>query len=313
MAPKWSDELNFRFVELYKEHRCLWDLLDDLYKNKNARGTALVSIAESLNIKGFGAAEVKSKIKSFRGTYNIEMGKHKRSTKSGCGSADVYVPSLKWFSVMKEVMSKGTLKRDTKSTLDFVEPTSEGSNIEETEVEDVDDPTPTPEQINQKTNITKQTQDDQQTTSAEYQPKKKFKPRSKIQQIASTDRELKTLSESISRSEPGKEDEWDIYGRSVAAQLKRMSTTQALTAQMEINNVLTKCRFDDIYGGKSAAPNRLLSVSTTCHTSNSSDMYSASPLTEEHILSHDVFSTTPETSAATTFSEAFDALGYNEG
>ncbi|KAK5648219.1 hypothetical protein RI129_003111 [Pyrocoelia pectoralis] len=261
MAPKWSDELNLRFVELYKEHRCLWDQLDDLYKNKNARGTALVSIAESLNITGFGAAEVKS-------------------TKSGCGSADVYVPSLKWFSVMKEVMSKGTLKRDTKSTL----------------VKDVDDPTPTPVQINQKTNITKKTQDDQQTTSAEYQPKKKFKPRSKIQQIASTARELKTLSESISRSEPGKEDEWDIYGRSVAAQLKRMSTTQALTAQMEINNVLTKCRFDDIYG-----------------TSNSSDMYSPSPLTEEHILSHNDFSTTPETSAATTFSKAFDALGYNEG
>ncbi|KAK5648199.1 hypothetical protein RI129_003091 [Pyrocoelia pectoralis] len=259
MAPKWSDELNLRFVELYKEHRCLWDQLDDLYKNKNARGTALVSIAESLNITGFGAAEVKS-------------------TKSGCGSADVYVPSLKWFSVMKEVMSKGTLKRDTKSTLMLMNPHQLRYRL------------------TRKQTLQKKTQDDQQTTSAEYQPKKKFKPRSKIQQIASTARELKTLSESISRSEPGKEDEWDIYGRSVAAQLKRMSTTQALTAQMEINNVLTKCRFDDIYG-----------------TSNSSDMYSPSPLTEEHILSHNDFSTTPETSAATTFSKAFDALGYNEG
>lgn len=116
MAPKWSDDLNLKFVELYKEHRCLWDQRDELYKDRNARETALAAMAENLNIEGFGVAEVKAKIKSFRGTFNIEFSKQQKSAKSGCGSADVYVPTLKWFNLMKEIMVKGTLTRNTKST-----------------------------------------------------------------------------------------------------------------------------------------------------------------------------------------------------
>lgn len=116
MAPKWTDELNLKFVELYKEQRCLWDRQDELYKDKKARGTALDAIADKLNIEGFGAAEVKTKIKSFRGTFNIEYGKQTKSAQSGCGTADVYVPSLKWFGVMKEVMAKGTLTSRNKGS-----------------------------------------------------------------------------------------------------------------------------------------------------------------------------------------------------
>lgn len=117
MAPKWSDDTNIKFVELYKEKRCLWDQHHDLYKNKNARETALSEIVGEMNIEGFGVAEAKAKIKSLRGTFNIEFAKQQKSAKSGCGSADVYVPTLKWFNIMKQVMVKGTLKRQTTSTL----------------------------------------------------------------------------------------------------------------------------------------------------------------------------------------------------
>lgn len=121
------------------------------------------------------------------------------------------------------------------------------------------------------------TTDYQQQTCPDYQPKKKFKPRSKFQQIASTARELKLLSESVSRRSAD-ENEFDIFGKHVAAQLKMLSPHQAITAEMEINKVLTKCRFADLYGPTSA-PNSPLSVSTSC--------------TEQ-----------------STFSEVFSALGY---
>lgn len=117
MAPKWSNDDILKLIELYKGKRCLWDQHHELYKNKNARNTALLEISNEMSMEGFGVEETKAKIKSLRGTFNIELCKQQKSEKSGSGSSDVYTPSLFWFNAMKEVMSKGTLKRSTKSTL----------------------------------------------------------------------------------------------------------------------------------------------------------------------------------------------------
>uniref|UniRef100_A0A0A9Z6Q7 N-terminal acetyltransferase A complex subunit NAT1 n=1 Tax=Lygus hesperus TaxID=30085 RepID=A0A0A9Z6Q7_LYGHE len=118
MPPKkWSDELNMKFVQVYKECECLWNQFDPLYKNKFARESALQKIAEEMNLDDFGVPEAKAKIKSLRSTYNLELDKQRKSEKSGTGSEDVYVPSIKWFGTMQDVMSKGTLKRPTQSNL----------------------------------------------------------------------------------------------------------------------------------------------------------------------------------------------------
>lgn len=152
----------------------------------------------------------------------------------------------------------------------------------------------------------------QHQTSADNQEKKKFKPRSKIQQIASTARELKILSESVTRM-GNTENEWDIYGRHVAAQLKLLSPVQAITAQMEINNVLTKCRFNDLYGTSTQQD-----LSTTVSTANISrpstsfsDVYLTSPGEEEEMSTGMTVAPTL-TPGQSTFSQAFSALGYKQ-
>ncbi|KAL3273062.1 hypothetical protein HHI36_014517 [Cryptolaemus montrouzieri] len=206
MAPKWSDDLNLKFIELYKEQRCLWDQLDDLYKDKNARLTALAAMAEKLNIQGFGVAEVKAKIKAFRGTFNIELAKQQKSVKSGCGSTDVYEPTLKWFNAMKEVMLKGMLTRNTKNTLmpDAYKKSSTSKNSCDDNVTYVEpEPTFTDNTESEERVLAFDPADNFENsdsgvsyeTFGDYPSKKKFKPYQRMQQIASIARNLKSLSD----------------------------------------------------------------------------------------------------------------------
>ncbi|CAG9840706.1 unnamed protein product [Diabrotica balteata] len=209
--------------------------------------------------------------------------------------------------------------RRTASEKDQEEPSSTDSNLEEAN-EMVDDPgnsNPIPEPQNQSQNINQNignSSDCHLQTTPDYQPKKKFKTRSKSQQIASTARELKNLSETILRSDPTNDSEWDIYGKSVAAQIKCLSPAQALTAQMEINNILTKCRFNDLYCN-STGSGRVLTVSTMCHPSNSSGsshVYVASPELEEDTSQNIIITEESLTSEENTFSEVSNTFGYKQ-
>jgi hypothetical protein len=44
MPARWNDELTYKYVELYKEHECLWNMNSTLYKRKDARQSALEEI-----------------------------------------------------------------------------------------------------------------------------------------------------------------------------------------------------------------------------------------------------------------------------
>ena len=37
---KWSEEETFIFVELYREHECLWNMIKKIYRNKIMRHKA---------------------------------------------------------------------------------------------------------------------------------------------------------------------------------------------------------------------------------------------------------------------------------
>lgn len=150
----------------------------------------------------------------------------------------------------------------------------------------------------------------QHQTSADNQERKKFKPRSKILQIASTARELKILRESVTRM-GNTENEWDIYGRHVAAQLKLLNPVQ-ITAQMVINNVLTKCRFNDLYGASTQQdlPTTVSTANISRPSTSFSDVNLTSPGEEEMSTGMTVAPTL--TPGQSTFSQAFSALGYKQ-
>ncbi|XP_022189219.2 uncharacterized protein LOC111047708 [Nilaparvata lugens] len=245
MAPRWSDELTIKFLGLYKQNTCLWDQFSPFYKIKTARDSALAEIVSSMNVEGFGVTEAKLKIKSLRSTYLGEVSKIEKSEKSaGSDVTNTYKPSrLIWMPLMKQIMEEG---RQTKNLMvetpvkrklsdmecnEEVASASEDNSIssicpEEPEVEveiEVPKVRPAPK-------------------FSKRSSKEDTRPRSKLQIIANTVRQLAAVTSSLEQSE----NEHDIFGRHVAAQLRTLSPIQAVTAMSKINTILTDCRMVDL-------------------------------------------------------------------
>jgi hypothetical protein len=94
MPARWNDELTCKYVELYKEHECLWNMNSKRYKRKDARQSALEDIVRKMGLENFTTAEAKQKIKSLRATYQQESQKTDKYLSSGAGLKDVYFCNL---------------------------------------------------------------------------------------------------------------------------------------------------------------------------------------------------------------------------
>lgn len=101
---RWNEETTLKFVQLYREKPCLWDIKTPIYKNKQARDSAYKEIEDTMGIEGFGVQEIKNKIKNLRSTYSQEKKKIKDSMKSGAGSNDIYIPNVRWFKEMDQFL-----------------------------------------------------------------------------------------------------------------------------------------------------------------------------------------------------------------
>lgn len=75
---KFTEEETLKFVQLYREHECLWDMSSPNYKNKTLRQNAIEAIIKEMALPGFGVNEVRNKIKNLRSTYNQEVLKIKK-------------------------------------------------------------------------------------------------------------------------------------------------------------------------------------------------------------------------------------------
>jgi hypothetical protein len=54
------------YVELYKEHECLWNINRTLYRRKDARQSALKEVVRKMGLQNFTTEDAKQKIKSLR-------------------------------------------------------------------------------------------------------------------------------------------------------------------------------------------------------------------------------------------------------
>lgn len=78
---KWSEEETVKFVEMYRESECLWNIASPLYKDKNLRQKAIEAIVNDMKKDEFGVQEAKQKIKKIRSTFNQEMLKSEKINK----------------------------------------------------------------------------------------------------------------------------------------------------------------------------------------------------------------------------------------
>lgn len=118
--------------------------------------------------------------------------------------------------------------------------------------------------------------------AASPNPEKK-KQRLSIHDKSATLAKLKNVDESTNQQI--EEHECDVFGNHVSKQLKKMSTELCIYAQQEIQNVLTRCRLEDLkrhqpmdvnFDSNLPVPNRPDTSMTVC-SNNHSSLHSTSP------------------------------------
>lgn len=113
---KWNCDQIIKFLEIYEQLPCLWDVHSISYKNREERVSAYEKLSNEMGIEGFTAKDAKSKIRSLRNAYTLEPNKISRSKKSGAGTDDVYKPKVPWFAVADRILHEVVKIRDSEST-----------------------------------------------------------------------------------------------------------------------------------------------------------------------------------------------------
>ena len=114
---KWTEDDTYKFIGLYRDYECLWNMSSANYKNKHMCQRAIEAIMQAMGRKEFGVTEVKQKIKNIRSNYNQEVQKIQESKASGTSLDDVYKPTVKWFDVMDQIMKGSKSRSETQSNL----------------------------------------------------------------------------------------------------------------------------------------------------------------------------------------------------
>lgn len=118
MSGRWNENTTVKFVTEYVKHECLWRIKSDTYRDRSAKQKAYEDVKKVMNIPGFAEKEIKQKIKNIRSTYSQELKKIKDSVKSGCSADSIYVPSIKWYQILDNVLRGSNIEmRQTQSNL----------------------------------------------------------------------------------------------------------------------------------------------------------------------------------------------------
>ncbi|XP_030037081.1 uncharacterized protein LOC115452642 isoform X2 [Manduca sexta] len=238
---RWGEEQTYQFVKIYLKHVHLWDSKHEKYKAKNSRMKSYKEmISEFKDATGIqlNVVELKIKIKNLRSTYKQELTKIKRRSSPDC----TFKSSLKWFALWhKHFASTARDETDVSYDDDPIEDASEvwvsqSNNIAITidPIEDNDDYNiiPKVEPIN----------------AYEHENSSHCKMKKKKLQLRSPSVEFsdRTFRGSMDSSDLAKEDEFEIYGKYIASQLRRMELQKALRVQLEIQSLVSEARISDL-------------------------------------------------------------------
>lgn len=97
----WSTDSIQQLLNLYLEHRLLWDTKHKAFNDKTARENALQQIAEQLEIPNVTAEDISRKYRSMRAAYRVEL----RNIKTAKLRGFFYKPTLHWFAIFKQFMA----------------------------------------------------------------------------------------------------------------------------------------------------------------------------------------------------------------
>ncbi|GBP22649.1 hypothetical protein EVAR_13929_1 [Eumeta japonica] len=202
--------------------------------------SAYLDLQNSMKIPGFGEKEIKLKIKNIRSTYSQELKKIKDSKSSGAGTDTIYIPSVKWFSLLDASLRKlNAILSESESNL-----ASNSSHTDDTDTElnstlvaTLREPTPPPP------------------------PTKKRK----IAQLSSMVGQLKEIANSTNYTV--EENEFEVFGKHVGLQLKSLPILLALEVQEHIQLYMNRIRRQQIQN--ETVQNRIASTPQSSYAAES--------------------------------------------
>lgn len=88
-----------KFIALYKEHECLWNMHCSTYKRADLKKLAYESIGKEMKMSSI--YDVKKRIRNLRNTYALEKKKIFKSKQTLKDDEELYEPQLFWFDKMQ--------------------------------------------------------------------------------------------------------------------------------------------------------------------------------------------------------------------
>ncbi|CAH2092595.1 unnamed protein product [Euphydryas editha] len=249
---RWSENETFDFVKLYFSHENLWNSEHEHYKLNKQRLKAYRDIVSEFNaLTGISLtiSEIKSKIKNLRSTYSQELNK----IKCRSGPHYTYEPTIKWFAYWHKRSQQLRLPKTHDSLATFEESgvidndSQKLWNADETDhrSDEAHLHSLISENNNDLTLILKSVPEDTQPIHIDRHSTHKIRQKKIKQRNPSMDVSDILQCSLDSNIKLEKDDEFDIYGKYIASQLRSMDLTKALRIQLQIQRLIGKARLSN--------------------------------------------------------------------
>ncbi|CAG9858720.1 unnamed protein product [Phyllotreta striolata] len=232
-------EVWIEIIETYKGMQYLWDKKDPNYFNKKMRLSAnsrLCDVYKKLD-KKVTVAAFKRKLKNLRTCYLRELRKVKSSQATAASLDDVYIPSLWYYNLLSFLSENNEPSEELKGeTIYLSDPElfEEFSNPKQRLKQE------TPYNECSSSNSTSPLIQESSTSHSvvnEEAPMAKLVARNKKQR-RTIEKKQDQLIEIATKLLTEREEEWDVFGKSVGIQLKSLDPTQGIIAQKLISDIL---------------------------------------------------------------------------
>ncbi|XP_022126849.2 uncharacterized protein LOC111001302 [Pieris rapae] len=236
---RWSEKTTQDFIRMYLKNECLWNTNHADYKLKHRRDKAYASLSEEFNAYTkihLSTTEIKIKIKNLRSTYMQEVNKVLQKS----SPEFIYKPSLVWFDEMDRCLKHTYVRRSSSnSSIQQAQEVDSSSQIwvnqvQENLKEEID-PDPLIPDTDNYCDSPKPDDSNREESETSNPPKKTKKKKYK---------HTKSIPEP--QTDCTKEDEFDIFGKYIATQLRTMNLHKALRLQLEIHSLVNEARVADI-------------------------------------------------------------------
>ncbi|XP_066951681.1 uncharacterized protein [Macrobrachium rosenbergii] len=118
---EWDRRATLLLIDQYRQHPCLWNVKDELFRVRCQRVAAIDLITEELKRRGLSVnkVKVKNKIECILNQYRRELRilKKSKTPGEGDGDEDIYIPKL-WFFDELSFLRDGDNKGQSASALD---------------------------------------------------------------------------------------------------------------------------------------------------------------------------------------------------